>query len=95
MGFGDDIVRNTQSQAGPFSHLFGGKKRLKDPVQVFLVNAFPGVGDGDENWFSFVPGFYRDPKLINRPGKPFVGRTFLTAQQIEDVVAYLVTLKWN
>lgn len=42
---------------------------------------------------SIMPGFYRDPELINRPGKPFIGRTFLTAQQVEDVIAYLVTLK--
>jgi len=45
------------------------------------------------NPMSIMPGFYRDPKLINRPGKPYTGRTFLTAQQVEDVIAYLVTLK--
>jgi sulfur-oxidizing protein SoxX len=42
---------------------------------------------------SIMPGYYRKPELINRPGKPYIGRTFLTAQQIEDVIAYLVTLK--
>lgn len=42
---------------------------------------------------SIMPGFYRNPGLINRPGKPYAGRTFLTAQQLEDVIAYLVTLK--
>lgn len=45
------------------------------------------------NPMSIMPGFYRDPKLINRPGKPYKGRTFLTAQQVEDVIAYLVSLK--
>jgi sulfur-oxidizing protein SoxX len=45
------------------------------------------------NPMSIMPGFYRDPKLINRPGKPYIGRTFLNAQQVEDVIAYLVTLK--
>ena len=45
------------------------------------------------NPMSIMPGFYRDPELINRPGKPYTGRTFLTAQQVEDVIAYLVTLK--
>jgi sulfur-oxidizing protein SoxX len=45
------------------------------------------------NPMSIMPGFYRDPKLINRPGKPYIGRTFLSAQQVEDVIAYLVTLK--
>lgn len=42
---------------------------------------------------SIMPGFYRNPALINRPGKKYAGRTFLTAQQVEDVIAYLVTLK--
>jgi sulfur-oxidizing protein SoxX len=42
---------------------------------------------------SIMPGFYRNPSLINRPGKKYAGRTFLTAQQVEDVIAYLVTLK--
>ena len=42
------------------------------------------------NPMSIMPGFYRDPRLINRPGKPYRGKTFLTAQQVEDVIAYLV-----
>ena len=45
------------------------------------------------NPMSIMPGFYRDPRLINRPGKPYRGKTFLSAQQVEDVIAYLVTLK--
>ena len=45
------------------------------------------------NPMSIMPGFYRDPRLINRPGERYQGRTFLSAQQVEDVIAYLVTLK--
>jgi sulfur-oxidizing protein SoxX len=45
------------------------------------------------NPMSIMPGFYRDPRLINRPGERYQGSTFLTAQQVEDVIAYLVTLK--
>lgn len=45
------------------------------------------------NPMSIMPGFYRDPDLINRPAKKYTGRTFLTAQQVEDVIAYLMTLK--
>lgn len=45
------------------------------------------------NPLSIMPGFYRDPQLINRPGEAYRGRTFLTAQQVEDVIAYLATLK--
>ena len=45
------------------------------------------------NPMSIMPGFYRDPRLIHRPGKRYAGMTFLNAQQVEDVIAYLVTLK--
>ncbi len=45
------------------------------------------------NPMSIMPGFYRDPRLINRPGAQYRGKTFLTAQQVEDVIAYLVTIK--
>ena len=45
------------------------------------------------NPLSIMPGYYRDPALIHRPAKAMAGRTFLTAQQVEDVVAYLETLK--
>ena len=45
------------------------------------------------NPMTIMPGYYRDPALIHRPAKKYVGRTFLTAQQVEDVVAYLVSLK--
>lgn len=45
------------------------------------------------NPMSIMPGYYRDPRLIHRPGKQYIGRTFLTAQQVEDVIAYLVTLE--
>ena len=45
------------------------------------------------NPMSIMPGFYRDPRLINRPAKAYIGRTFLNAQQVEDVIIYLTTLK--
>jgi sulfur-oxidizing protein SoxX len=45
------------------------------------------------NPMSIMPGYYRDPRLIHRPARRYVGKTFLTAQQVEDVIAYLVTLK--
>jgi sulfur-oxidizing protein SoxX len=48
---------------------------------------------------SMMPSFYKTEGYI-RPGKAYTGKaaddtltTLLTAQQIEDVVAYLVTLK--
>lgn len=41
---------------------------------------------------SMMPGFYT-LKLGQRVRKALVGKTILTAQQVEDVVAYLETLK--
>jgi sulfur-oxidizing protein SoxX len=45
------------------------------------------------NPMSIMPGFYRDPALTHRPAEGMAGRTFLTAQQVEDVIAYMETLK--
>lgn len=45
------------------------------------------------NPMTIMPGFYRDPTLQNRVADAYWGKTFLTAQQIEDLVAYLVTLR--
>jgi len=41
---------------------------------------------------TFMPAFYR-PYGLHRVAKNFQGKTILTAQQVEDVVAYLQTLK--
>ena len=45
------------------------------------------------NPLSIMPGYYRDPNKIHRPAKMLEGRTFLTAQQVEDVIAFLMTMK--
>lgn len=41
---------------------------------------------------TIMPPYYRTMGL-RRVAKPFEGKTILTAEQIEDVVAYLATLK--
>ncbi len=41
---------------------------------------------------TIMPGFYQHPGKFNRPHPGFM-TTVLTAQEVEDVVAYLVTLK--
>ena len=41
---------------------------------------------------SIMPAYHR-LEMLNRVGKNWVGKPILDAQQIEDVVAYLVTLK--
>ena len=45
------------------------------------------------NPLAIMPGFYRDPRLANRVADAFFGKTFLSAQQVEDVVSYLETLR--
>ena len=42
---------------------------------------------------TVMPGYYRRPAQLNRIAREVEGRTFLNAQEIEDVVAYLATLK--
>jgi sulfur-oxidizing protein SoxX len=51
------------------------------------------VDERQINPMTIMPGFYRDPALANRIAGDYWGKTFLTAQQVEDLVAYLVTLK--
>ena len=68
--------------------LFGLASRLSVPQIRLRV-----VDTRHVNPMSIMPGFYRDPRLINRPAKAYRGKTFLSAQQVEDVIAYLATLK--
>lgn len=42
---------------------------------------------------TIMPAYYRHPRDFHRLAVRFEGQTFLTAQQIEDLLAYLVTLK--
>ena len=41
---------------------------------------------------TIMPAFYKDSGF-NRTREEFVGKTILTAQQVEDIIAYLLTLK--
>ena len=42
---------------------------------------------------TVMPGYYRPPQQLNRVASSLRGTTWLTAQEIEDVVAWLATLK--
>jgi sulfur-oxidizing protein SoxX len=42
---------------------------------------------------SVMPGFYRNPRLANRVDTQHWGKTILSAQQIEDLVAYLARMR--
>ena len=56
-------------------------------LRAIVINSKAVFGDQ-----TLMPGFYREAGL-NRVAKKFVGKTILSAQQVEDVVAYLKTLK--
>ena len=42
---------------------------------------------------TIMPGFYKNPKENNRVADDFWGKPVLTAQETEDVITYLMTLK--
>jgi len=42
---------------------------------------------------TVMPGYYRNPKHFTLVAEDYEGKTYLTEQEVEDVVAYLLTLK--
>ncbi len=68
------------SLAGTASRWSAGELRLR------LVDAF------SLNAATIMPSYYRIDGL-SRVGRAFQGKTILSAEQIEDMVAYLVTLR--
>jgi len=68
--------------------LDGVAKRWNEAqLRAIVVNS--KVIFGEE---TMMPAFYRD-NGFTRPLKKFKGKTILSAEQIEDIVAYLRTLK--
>ena len=45
------------------------------------------------NPMTIMPGFYKNPKENNRVADSYWGQPVLSAQETEDVIAYLMTLK--
>lgn len=45
------------------------------------------------NPFTIMPGFYKSTEKINRIAPQYEGSTILSAQEVEDIIAYLITLK--
>ncbi len=63
-----------------------GRSYSEGELRLRVVN--PKIVNPD----TFMPAFYR-PYGLHRVAKNFQGKTILTAEQVEDVVAYLQTLK--
>ncbi|MDH3667541.1 MAG: sulfur oxidation c-type cytochrome SoxX [Paracoccaceae bacterium] len=58
-----------------------------EELRAILVNSKTVFGDQ-----TIMPAFYRTAGL-NKVADDFAGKTILSAQQIEDIIAYLLTLK--
>ena len=56
-------------------------------LRALLVNAKAIFED------TLMPAFYVDNATLRRVSSKFDGKTILTAQEVEDVIAYLMTLK--
>lgn len=56
-------------------------------LRAILVNSKAVFHD------TIMPAFYVDPATLHRVMAKFQGKTILTAQEVEDVLAYLQTLK--
>ena len=59
-----------------------------DEAELRMRIVDPKIIDSD----TMMPSFYRN-KDLHRVLKKFEGKTILSAQEVEDVVAYLMTLK--
>lgn len=68
--------------------LIGVASRLNEGALRLRV-----VDEKQINPDTIMPGYYRHPKNFTLVMDEFEGKTFLSAQEVEDVVAYLLTLK--
>lgn len=84
---------NSEATEQPFHGEIGppldgaGSRWTAAELRAILVNSKAVFGDG-----TIMPGFYRTAGF-NRVAEEFEGKTILTAQEVEDVIAYLLTLK--
>ena len=83
----DDLADQPfHGEVGP--ELNGVSDRYSEPeLRAILVNSKQVFGDE-----SIMPSFYRANNGA-RTAEAFLGKTILSAQQVEDVLAYLLTLK--
>lgn len=58
-----------------------------EELRAIVVNSKAVFGEE-----TVMPGFY-SLEVGKNPAEKFVGKTILTAEQVEDIIAYLATLK--
>ncbi len=58
-----------------------------EELRAIVVNSKAVFGED-----TVMPGFY-SLEVGKNPAEKFVGKTILTAEQVEDIIAYLATLK--
>lgn len=85
--------QNTDQASEPFHGEVGptldGAGDRWEPAQLRAIIANPKKIFGDQ---TIMPAFYSD-RTGSRTAKKFAGKTILTAQQVEDIIAYVSTLK--
>ena len=64
-----------------------GKRLTEGEIRLRVVDS------KQANPFTIMPGYYRHPKHFSNVKKKYRGQTLLNAQEIEDLVAYLVSLR--
>ncbi len=82
----DTSIEQFHGEVGPALDGVAGRYSAAE-LRAIVVN--PKAVFGDQ---TLMPSFYRVGGF-NRVSKKFKGKTILSAQQVEDIVAYLGTLK--
>jgi len=85
--------KNSDMAAEPFHGEVGpsldgaGDRWSAEEIRAIVVNPKKVFGDA-----TIMPAFYRDSGF-NRNAKNFKGKTILSAEQVEDIIAYVSSLK--
>ncbi|KZK84980.1 Cytochrome c [Pseudovibrio sp. Ad13] len=83
----DDLAEEQfHGEIGPYLEGIGDTYTDAE-LRAIVVNSKEVFGEA-----TIMPAFYKSEGL-NRVAKEFAGKTILSAEQVEDIVAYLATLK--
>jgi len=83
----DDLAEEQfHGEIGPYLEGIGDTYTEAE-LRAIVINSKEVFGDA-----TIMPAFYKTDGL-NRVAKKFAGKTILSAEQVEDIVAYLATLK--